>query len=510
MTFQHIFQNAVWGVTAMSTALMAACVQTPPRLSSVEDVRRPNIIIVLADDMGLGDIGAYNSDSKVPTPHLNRLASQGMRFNDAHSPSAVCTPTRYALLTGRYAWRTDLKFGVLNGMSPLLIEQGRQTMATMLRDVGYKTAIIGKWHLGLSNSEPDYRGAAIGNLDGNIDGLRPGPNEVGFDYFFGIPASLDHTPYVFVENGQVLTPLTGRTIDASDMRRRGGDGFFRAGEIGDGFAHQDVLGEITRRSVDYISAHAGDDNDAPFFLYIPFSAPHTPWLPSEAFMGTSGAGHYGDFAAEVDGAFGQVLSAVDRSGLAENTLIIFTSDNGAHWLESDIERYGHLANHNLRGQKADIHEGGHRVPFLVAWPGTIPAGSVSDHPIVLTDLMVTLAGLVGAQIADNDAPDSFDILPTLLGNPDAQDERAPMIHHSSRGMFAIRDGDWKMVEGLGSGGFTRSQMRAAEGGEDSIQLYNLVVDPNENEDVSALYPDIVARLQAELDIIRGDDAEPLQ
>ena len=465
---------------------------------------RPNIIVVLADDMGYGDIGAYNAQTKIPTPNLDKLAQQGIRFTDAHSPSAVCTPTRYSLLTGRYAWRTRLKSGVLWGYSPLLIEDGRETVASMLKKQGYATAGIGKWHLGLGNSEADYYGASStsGKNSGDDFGrLRPGPNEVGFDYFFGIPASLDMKPYVYIENGAPYSPLTGKLIEASGQRRFGGGGFWRKGQVGEGFVHEEVLPKLTEKAVSYIREQSRDGQGKPFFLYFPLTAPHTPWLPTKEFVGSSGAGYYGDFSVQVDDTVGQLMKTLEEQGIADNTLIIFTSDNGAHWLPTDIEKYQHLANGQLRGQKADIHEGGHRVPLIARWPGNVPAGSQSAYPTTLADLMATFATISGASLSGDAGPDSFDISHALLDKGD-EAERAPMIHHALDGMFAIREGNWKLIEGLGSGGFTKPQREETPQGSVAYQLYNLAKDPLETKNLAVKHPEVVKKLTAKLNQIR--------
>lgn len=446
---------------------------------------RPNIVVILADDMGSGDPGAYNSASRVPTPHLDRLAGEGMRFTDAHTPSSVCTPTRYGLLTGRYAWRTRLKSGVTWGYDPLLIEPGRMTVASLLKQHGYRTAAFGKWHLGLGDRDTtDYARP-----------LRPGPGSVGFDYFFGIPASLDMDPYVYVENDGLVAPPT-LTVAASKHRREGGGGFWRAGPIAPGFQHHEVMPTLTRRVVSYIEERGAAPAGNPFFLYFPLSSPHTPWLPTAEFQGKSGAGPYGDFATQTDWTVGQVLDALERSGLRDNTLVIFTSDNGAHWLETDIARYGHRANGSLRGQKADIHEGGHRVPFLARWPGRVPAGSTSDQTIVLTDLLATVAAIVGAPLPDDAGEDSYDILPALLGRSPAAPIREAAVHHSLHGMFAIRQGPWKLILGQGSGGFTAPAQVQPKAGEPEWQLYNLESDPGERVNVFDRHPEVVGRLAA--------------
>ena len=295
-------ERGAQALTVRLALVVALCAATG--IHADEPAPGERIVLILADDLGYGDIGSYNPRSQIQTLRMDRLAEEGMRFTDAHSPSAVCTPTRYALLTGRYAWRTRLKSGVLFGYSPLLI--------------------------------------------------APGPNEVGFDYFFGIPASLDMKPYVYVENGRPVRPLTGRLVEASESRRGGGSGFWRKGEIAEGFDHQSVLPTLTERAVDRIADLATNHADRPFFLYFALTAPHTPWLPDPQFKGTSGAGHYGDFVADVDSVVGQVMDALEHAGVEDRTLVIVTSDNGAHWSDSDKQEFDHLANGSWRGQK-----GGH-------------------------------------------------------------------------------------------------------------------------------------------------------
>jgi arylsulfatase A-like enzyme len=486
-------KNGAYFLALLLAGLCASCspVEEPP-LAARPDA---NIVIILADDMGMGDIGAYSPSSKVPTPALDTLAAAGMRFTDAHSPSAVCTPTRYGLLTGRYAWRTSLKKGVLKGYSPLLIDTDRSTIASMLRKKGYATAAIGKWHLGLgSEAVTDYSKP-----------LSPGPNDVGFDYFWGIPASLDMAPYTYVENDRILTSFDGEETGDSEKRRDGGDGFWRAGPVARGFVHEQVLPRITARSEEYIREHVEAAGEQPFFLYMPLSAPHTPWLPVPEFIGKSGAGYYGDFAAQVDHSVGRIMQVLEDTGVADNTIVVFTSDNGAHWTPEDIEKWGHRANMEYRGQKADIHEGGHRVPLIVSWPGRVPAASSSGHLTALTDLYATIAEVVGAKPGADDGVDSETILPELLGDSGGQAPRSPVVHHSVRGMFAIRDGDWKLVEGLGSGGFTPPAVIEQTEGGPAGQLFNLADDPFERSDLYTERPDIVERLTRTLAEIRATE-----
>lgn len=449
------------------------------RLDAAE---RPNIVYILADDLGAGDLGCYNPESRVPTPHMDRLASQGVRFTDMHSPSSVCTPTRYGILTGRYCWRSKLKEGVLWGESPYLIEQGRATVASMLKSQGYRTAGIGKWHLGLRAEEKTDYGKP----------LRPGPQDAGFDYYFGIPASLDMVPYLYFENDRALELPTGTVAEKREQRGI----FFRGGAAAPGFRHIDVLPNLTTRAVKYVDEQRGSKQ--PFFLYLPLTGPHTPWLPVEKFQGKSKAGPYGDFVTQVDDAVGQVVAALERSGQAQNTLLILTSDNGAHWTPEEIRKHNHRANGRVRGQKADVYDGGHRVPFLARWPGRIrPA--VSGQLGCLTDLMATAAEITGARLGRDAGEDSFSLAPALLGSKPATALREAVVHHTVLGMFAIREGNWKLCLGRGSGGFSDPKTITPKAGEAEGELYNLAEDPLEENNLYLNRPDMVRKLTAVLD-----------
>ena len=468
--------------------LLCLCCAAPvsaDRPSSAPQARKPNIVIILADDLGWGDPGCYNPQSKTPTPNIDRLAAQGVRFTDAHSPSSVCTPTRYGLLTGRYAWRTSLKSGVLQGYDPLLIETGRMTIASLLKRSGYHTGAVGKWHLGFGHEKKvDY-----------AKPLVPGPNAVGFDYFFGIPSSLDFTPYVYVENERVIA-LPSATVADSKHQRDGGQGFWRGGEAAPGFKHEETLQVLTDTAVAFVQKQS---KEQPFFLYFALTAPHTPWLPTTEFRGRSGAGDYGDFVVQTDAAVGRVVKALDDAKLGEETLVIFTSDNGAHWLPREVEQFAHRANGPWRGQKADIWEGGHRVPFIARWSGRIKPNSVSDELICLTDLMVTTAAIIGVALPGDAAEDSHNILPALLGRKQQRPIRQTIVHHSSDGTFAIRQGEWKLALGLGSHGFSDPKTIDPKPGEAAGQLYNLKDDPGEQNNLWLRKPETVARLTALLE-----------
>jgi arylsulfatase A-like enzyme len=466
--------------------LVACCVLLPLGFDApgraADPPPRPNVVIILADDLGYGDPRCYNPESKIPTPRIDRLAAEGMRFTDAHTPSSVCSPTRYGLLTGRYAWRTRLKSGVLNGYSPALVEPGRTTLASILKQHGYRTACIGKWHLGLGSQEPA----------GFSGSLVPGPGAAGFDESFVLPASLDMPPYVFVENGRTVVEPS-EMIAASKMRRHGGDGFWREGAIAPGFKHVDTLPTLADRAERFIKQQSPDK---PFFLYFPLTGPHTPWMPTDEFRGRSQAGFYGDFVCQVDATVGRVLDALEEQKLAERTLVIFTSDNGAHWLSSDIHEWNHRANANWRGQKADIWEGGHRVPFIVRWPGVVERGSRSERLLCLTDVMATLAEIVGHTLPADAGEDSVSFLDALAGKSSVQTEREAIVHHSADGTFAIRQGPWKLAMKLGSHGFSEPKDVVAQPGGPAGQLYNLDLDPAESRNRWLDEPQIVERLTA--------------
>ncbi|MDE1163365.1 MAG: arylsulfatase [Acidobacteriaceae bacterium] len=462
------------GLGALSTLMLTGGLE-----AAVGTGRKPNILYILTDDLGWGDIDVYNEHSAIPTPNLNRLATQGMRFTDMHASSAVCTPSRYSILTGRYCWRSRLKKGVLNGDSPMLIEDGRMTVPSMLKDSGYYTMGVGKWHLGLGNeAKTDYSKP-----------LTPGPSTCGFDYYFGIPASLDMAPYVYFENDHVVEPAT--VAEPGSREPRGA--FWRAGMRAEHFEIPQVLPTLTAKACTLVEQRAKQPE--PFFLYFALPSPHTPWVPLPEYKGKSRAGDYGDYVVEVDAMIGKLLKTLDDAGLTENTLVMMTSDNGADWKPADIDRYPHRANGEWRGEKADIWEAGHRIPFLARWPQHIPANTVCNETGSLTDLMGTLAALLQKKLPENAGEDSFNLMPALLHKPHATIRRT-IVDHSISGMFTIREGDWKLELGLGSGGFTEPRLVEPVVGGVQGQLYNLRTDPREQWNVWDKHPEIVAHLTA--------------
>lgn len=480
---------------------------------------KPNIIYILADDLGYGDVSAYNPESKIKTPNLDQLAAQGMMFTDAHSPSSVCTPTRYGILTGRYCWRTRLPKGVLRGYGRALIQQDRTTVASLLKDNGYTTGVVGKWHLGLdwvikdefkdsiNSSTADINEyGMIAQMNGDwIDfNQKPtdGPLNHGFDYSYILPASLDMEPYCYLEN-DILTELPNKHTPGNDLNTGSyaTGAFWRPGRITKSFDFYDVLPEFIRKAKSFVQSHANDEK--PFFLYLPLAAPHSPWVPTEDYDGTSGAGQYGDFVQMVDSEIGSFLDGLEESGVSENTLVIFTSDNGPFWKPDFIERFEHKSAKHWRGMKGDIHEGGHRIPYIVRWPGKVKAGSESAYRTSLTNLISTCADVIGTSLDEQSGEDSQSIYPIIMDNKAAQEESMPIVQHSSRGYFALRKGDWKLIEGRGSGGFTDPAIIKPEDGEAIGQLYNLEKDPGESNNLYLERADIVSDLSKELNKIKN-------
>jgi len=447
---------------------------------------RPNIVFILADDLGYGDLRCYNKDGKISTPHLDRMAAEGMRFTDAHSASAVCTPTRYGVLTGRYCWRTRLKKGVLGGWSPHLIEDGRLTVAGLLKQQGCTTACIGKWHLGMDWPAKD--GGFGDNIEParnwkDIDFAKPithGPAACGFTEYFGIPASLDMPPFAFIRNDRLTGELTAKQT------------YLRTGPATPDFSGDNVVSTLTKEACQFLRARAGDKK--PFFLYFALTSPHTPVLPSPEWKGKSAVGPYGDFVMETDHAAGAVLETLRAAGMDKTTLVIFTSDNGAtpdNAKTLTTRGAGHRSNHPWRGAKSDIQEGGHRVPFIARWPGNTPAGSECKDPICLNTLMATAAELNGVTLPAGAGPDSYSIAPWLRGEKPVPATHPLIIHHSIDGLFAIRRGDWKFIDGPGSGGWSKDAPVSTAG-----QLYNIATDPEEKQNRYAERPALAATLSA--------------
>jgi len=455
---------------------LAACIA--PSAHAATNPAKPNIVYILADDMGYGDVQALNRErGKIKTPHLDRLVGQGITFTDAHSGSSVCTPTRYGLLTGRYAWRTRLQKSVLDGGdAPPLIAADRLTVPAFLKQHGYATAAIGKWHLGFQSKLPPGAQPVDSKKGRSWEAGLPvgseiigGPTTRGFDFFWG--CSNARTMSGLIENDRVTEALPPI----------------------------EMLPRLGRQAVKYIADHAAAAKTGrPFFLYVPLTSPHTPIVPTPEWQGKSGLGAYGDFTMQTDAVVGDILAALDQHGLSGNTLVIFTTDNGCSPAADTpgLEKQGHFASAGFRGYKADIWEGGHRVPFIARWPGRIQAGTQSDQLICLNDLLATCAELLGSPLPATAGEDSVSILPALLGSARTS-LRDAVVHHSIDGVFSIRQGPWKLIFGPGSGGWGKpSDAEARKSGLPELQLYNLATDPGETKNVEAENPAIVAQLNA--------------
>ncbi|WP_157995373.1 sulfatase-like hydrolase/transferase [Peristeroidobacter soli] len=479
--------------------LLAFCIH-----SSAIAAPPPNIVIILADDLGYGDVGAYNPESKIGTPHIDQLARQGMRFVDAHS-AATCVPSRYELLTGRRLFRNDRKFE-----TQALIAPQQPTLASVLSQAGYATAMIGKWHLGFEGlgvhpSPSDY-----------TQPLRGGPIGHGFSSYFGLAASLDVPPYVFLQDDRFQQGARTSIPEhhTPGMRSIQGE-FWRAGMISTDFKHEEVLGRLADRAVEYLQAQAGARQ--PFFLYVALTAPHPPWLPTEPFRGQSGAGMYGDFVMQMDAEVGRIVDALERAGKANDTLLLFTSDNGPTWYEADILRYGHRAVGGLRGMKGDAWEGGHRIPFVARWPGEIAAGTTSTTLVSFTDIMGTVASVTGQTIPASTAEDSFNLLPVFLSKS-LQSGREVLVHEAvgpDGRLLALRWNQWKwipsgcmrsMFEGFGEGALLSNPCaQRPPVGQPPGQLYDLSNDLGERENVYAQHPKLVEQLTERLNRYRGTE-----
>ena len=488
--FMNALLGAVWFLIAGSAGSAVAS-------------ETPNIVYILADDLGYGDLACYNPASQIPTPRLDHFASQGMRFTDAHSPSSVCTPTRYALLTGRYGWRTRLQRNVLGPWDRPLIAADRWTVGKLLQQHGYATACIGKWHLGQNYATTDGKPVAGGiqKALNNVDftqRISDGPIERGFDHYFGTIVP-NYPPYCFIENDRTVgvpsIPMTGENFNIP-------------GPTVPDWKLENILPQLTDHAVRWVETAA--QSEKPFFLYLALTSPHYPVVPAPEFVGRTKVGVYGDFVHQTDWSVGQVLDALERAGVADNTLVIFTSDNGAEisgevkpGAYDRVQQFGHRSSGELRGAKRDAWEGGHRVPFLARWPGKIPASAVSDQVICHVDLMATVAAILGAKLPDNAAEDSVSILPVLLGEPLATPIREVTVHHSARGKFAIRKGDWVLIDapsGDDNGANGEPEWLKQERGytthQQAGELYNLREDLAQRYNMHDEKPEIARELKA--------------
>ena len=477
----------------------------------VRAARLPNVVLLYADDMGYGDLGANNPASKIPTPNLDRLAAQGMRFTDAHSSSGICTPSRYALLTGRFHWR---KFhGIVNSFDPPVLDAAELTLPEMLRQHGYRTACVGKWHLGWNWSDirkpgakpaSDGAGQSRGFAPDAFDWSKPvsgGPLSHGFEYYFGDDVP-NFPPYAWFENDRVIS-VPSQPLDLPKQTKEG-SWEARPGPMTPGWDFYAVVPRITDRAVEWIGRQRGQD--APFFLYVPFNSPHAPIVPADAFTGASQAGGFGDFMAQTDSEAGRILRALDANGFAENTVVIFTADNGPeHYAYERIRRFQHRSSGPLRGVKRDLYEGGHRVPFIVRWPGEVSPGSISDALISQVDLLATLAAIVGHVLPAGVAEDSHDLLPVWKAN--APSPRRSIVHNTMAGAYAVRHDHWLLiVHRTGAHSSVPAWFDEENGhsrNEHPGELYDLRADLAQKHNLYAQEPGKVRELSALLESLRA-------
>lgn len=458
----------------------------------------PNIIYILADDLGYGDVSCLNPDlGKIETPRIDQLAREGMTFTDAHSSSSVCTPTRYSILTGRYNWRTHLQKQVIMGFDPPLIPTDRLTVASFLKEQGYNTTCIGKWHLGLGLSTTDGEPMNTEGLT-NVDWQAPitgGPVDLGFDSFWGISSSLNIPPYVYIEDDRFLA-------NNIVLHNKG-----RKGPKEKDFDYVQTLPLITQKTIEFINQQ---DASTPFFAFVSLTSPHTPIVPTSEWKGKSSIGDYGDFVMHTDAIIGEIIDALDTAGLGQNTIVIVTSDNGtSKWCGTDkLLEQGHHFSAEYRGSKGDLWDGGHRVPFILRWPASVKPGSISDQLISLNDLMATSAELNGTTLPMTVGEDSVSFLPALKGAPIVS-QRMGLIHHSFSGHFAYRSGKWKLLLAKSSGGWTTPTEAEAPADALEAQLYDMKVDPSETNNLYATHPEIAKRLlkQLEIEVARGRSTE---
>ena len=495
-----------FNILVLFLGILASC-------SSSEEKKetKPNVIYILADDLGYGDISTYNPEGKIATPSIDKLASEGVMFTDAHTSSSVCTPTRYGILTGRYNWRSRLKQGVLTGISKALIQPEQYTVARMMKENGYRTAFIGKWHLGWDwalKDSVDNIGEGWDAIDFDaIDFSKPvknGPKELGFDYSYGHSGSLDMAPYVYVENG-----LATKVPDTSTVNT-GKYSWWREGPTSSDFVHEEVTPHFFNKAEEFIKNQ--QESEAPFFMYLALPSPHTPILPTPEWEGKSELNPYGDFVMMVDFYVGEMMKQLEDMGIEKNTIVIFTSDNGcspAAGIDSLISK-GHSPGYIYRGHKADIFEGGHRVPFIVRWPEKVAGGVSSEQLLCTTDLSATMADVLGYTLKDDEAEDSYSFLSQLGLNSEMPD-RPDIINHSIDGSFAYRKGDWKFIPVPHSGGwsFPKPWNKAALDSLPPMQLYNLADDPSESRNLYAENPELVNEMKAALKsyIERGRSTE---
>jgi arylsulfatase A len=481
---------------------------------------KPNIIYFFVDDMGYGDVSCLNPNGKIPTPNFDRLAREGLKFTDAHSSSAVCSPSRYGVLTGRYNWRSSLQRGIVGHYGDPLIAEDRLTVPGFLKQHDYRTACIGKWHLGMGwdfdttlDFLPDGDKYNTQDFPGDLAASKEqkalwreafskpttgGPTTRGFDYYYGVDVP-NWPPYCFIEDDQTV----GVPSEFLPARLLGNNQASTPGPAMPYWHFEQLLPTWAKKADEYITERA--EEHEPFFLYLPMTSPHTPLSVNTRWIGKSGLNNlYADLVMETDGVFGQVLDSLDRNGIADDTLVMFASDNGcAHYIGAkQMEEQGHHPSGPFRGYKSDAWDGGHRIPFIARWPGVIDPGTSSDRVVCLTDLLATCAEIVGTTLPDTAAEDSFSLMPLLRGEDAAI--RDYVVHHSIAGKFAIRDGNWKLALCPGSGGWTKNDAEAASEGLPLVQLYDMESDPEEQNNIERAHPEKVREMIATLKKIVND------
>ena len=500
---------------SLLTALLSALFTTLP--VAAQPTAKPSIVFILADDLGYGDVGCYNSEAKVATPNLDRLAREGMRFTDAHSPSTACTPSRYSLLTGRMAFRIPYR-SVFEGVGgPCLIKEDQLTLPQLLRNQGYTTAMTGKWHVGLSFFDKDGNHITKGGVEGvkQIDYSRAIPDAPihrGFDQFFGTACcpGTDYL-YAFIEGDRIPIPPTGM-LDKSKLPKHPYSDDNRAGMIAPGYDLEEVDMVFLKKSQEFLEQHKKRNPKKPFFLLHSMNAVHLPSFAAKQFQGSTKAGPHGDFIHELDEIVGELMKTLKRLGLDKNTVVMFSSDNGPETTTALHMRtdYGHDGARPWRGVKRDQWEGGHRVPFIVRWPGMIAADSKSDQTVCLTDVMATCAAITGTILPDNSAQDSFDLLPILRGKKNRGQARPYTLHQTISLALAVRKGPWKYLDHKGSGGnnYDNPQLKRyalPDTAPDAPgQLYNLETDPGETSNLYFKYPELVKELKALLEASKAE------
>jgi arylsulfatase A-like enzyme len=471
----------------------------------------PNIVVILADDLGYGDVKCYNPErGKIATPHIDRLASQGMRFTDGHSSCGVCSPSRYTLLTGRYHWRTRLQAGIVNVFGEPLIAPDRLTIASLAKQYGYRTACIGKWHLGWDWPIPQdkhslFQGAGGKTGEAHLSIWREvfsksipgGPATRGFDTYFGTDVP-NWPPYCFIENDRTVG-IPSEFLPAENFKGRNLASI--QGPALKDWKLECILPALGDRAVEFLTAAAKEPR--PFLLYLPLTAPHTPLAVNEEWKGKSGLIPYADLVMETDAVIGRVLDALEKTGAAGHTLVVLTSDNGcAPYIGApEMEKMGHFPSGPLRGYKADVWEGGHRVPFIVRWPGVAKPASTCGQLVQHADLMATFANMLEIKLPDDAGEDSFSLLPLLKGGD--QPVRYNAVNCSANGVPALRLGSWKLILAAGSGG------SAKVAGTHPVQLYNLADDIGETKNLAAAQPERVTAMSALLEkLIRDGRSTP--